>query len=418
MRATAGDVVAGRYRLDRLVEVDDGRRAYRATDLRRDQAVELWMPDGDPPDPAAVAALRAEGEALAACAGPGVAAVVERCEWDGVPVLVTECVPGTSIAQKVRAEAPLRGADAAQAVRIGLGLVDVLAGAVCARDGGPRMVHRSAVVQDDRVVVTGLRPAPPGPEAADPAVAAVCATLFVLLTAREPGEPPEMPPNQAREVPRGLRAAVEDGLAGRITGLADLRAALTREVPRAAAGSSGTGWGNREIAVYAGLAALVVVLLLGLLSRCGGGDPPGDGSRAAEGGLALAEVPRVTGLRRDRAESEAQAAGFRTSVQQEPHPEAPAGEVIRQAPDPGDEAPVGSLMAIWVSDGPPGVSVPDVRGRPLSGARAQLGAEGLRIGRLRERASSAREGEVLAQIPAPRTRVPAGTEVVLVLSAG
>gem|GEM_PF-3979725 len=429
MRATPGDVVADRYRLDRLLEVEDGRRTYHATDLALSRAVEVRMPDGDPPDESTVATLREEGEVLARCEAPGVAPVLDLVEWRGGPVLVTEGVAGTSLGAIVRTAAP---EPAGRAVPIAVALIDVLSAAACATASGGRMVHRSAVVTEPgrRVVVTGLRPADPAPPGVDPAVPAVCETLFALLTARAPGDPPTFSDAAAREVPPAVRTAVEDGLAGRIPRLPELRAALTAGGPPAAAAGR-RPWSTVDIGLVAAVSLLALVLVVGALARLGGGGGGGAGGggggggapaaetvREVAGGLTIARVPRLRGLRRGEAEARVRAAGFEPATTAVRTAAVTPGMVARQRPRAGAEAPAGSRVSLWVSAGPPGVRVPDVRGLPLSGARRVLNGEGLRIGRLRERAAGGPGGQVVGQVPRPGAGIRAGGEVVLVLSSG
>ena len=180
VRVTPGDLVAERYLLERLVEVEGGRRVYRATDQHDGRTVELRVPDDDA-DAAVAGAMRAEAQAMDALAARGMVVPVHALvEWRGAPVLVTECVPGVSLAELVRTSAPL---PPAEAIAVGRALIAALPAA--GAPGG--MVHRAAVrTADGSVVITGLRPAPAAPGGVDPAVPAVAGSVFTLLTAREP----------------------------------------------------------------------------------------------------------------------------------------------------------------------------------------------------------------------------------------
>lgn len=428
MRAVLGDLVGGRYRLERLVEVEDSRRTYTATDTRRGRTVEVRVLDGPDPGAELIAEMRAEGEALARCREPDrVACVVELPEWRDEPVIVTECVPGRSVTNIIRTEAPR---PAAQAVAIGRGLVEAMLEVRNTTRG--RLVHRSAVVSgDDRgVVVTGLRSAPRVRAGSDPAVAAISATVAGLLTARvpEPGEEAELPGGAGPDVDDALRHVLQEGLRGRIRSLDELRQRLVPPPPSLEEAAKDP-FAGRDVRVLGLLVTGVVALLLISLLQCvgsGGGD--GDGGRRAAAadagggsrtvrGLEIRAVPDLRGLQEDEATSRARDAGYDVHPVRAWRRRTTAGQVDAQRPAAGRRAPEGSIISITVSRGPPPVRVPDVRGLPLSGAREVLQSRGLRIGGLRA-GGRGPEGAVVVIRPRANALVQSGSEVELTLAGG
>ena len=91
------------------------------------------------------------------------------------------------------------------------------------------------------------------------------------------------------------------------------------------------------------------------------------------------EVPRVLGMRERAARGILAGAGLTVESGREPHPDAPPGTVVWQDPPPGVAVPRGKLITLTVSDGPPRVAVPDVRGLDVELAQRLLAAAGLRV---------------------------------------
>jgi beta-lactam-binding protein with PASTA domain len=105
---------------------------------------------------------------------------------------------------------------------------------------------------------------------------------------------------------------------------------------------------------------------------------------------ATAPVPNVMGKKPEVAAAELQAAGFRVGRSGQFGPALPAGDkragtVNKMEPAAGVAAPKGSTVVIWVfgeSQPPPtaGVPVPNVMGRKLAAAFAELQAAGFQVG--------------------------------------
>lgn len=405
-------MVANRYRLDRLLETVDGRRAHLADDLTRGERVEVRLRDGDTPRPGDDAAMLREGRVMGRRTIAGLAPVIEVTSVDGDPVVVTEHIAGATLAEFARTSAPVAPP---LAVRHAVTLCEVL---IALRPELPERHtawHRSATVtHEGALVVTAIRIAPLPAQGPDPAVAAVAATLYSLLTARDAAAPFEIP--EAMNVPAPVREAVTGALTGRVATLEDLLAGLRGS---AAGRASRRPWDRTELAVAGALAVVLVLLLAGLVGQCtggggGGGTAPGDGDAPA---ITITEVPDLVGLEEGDAVDRAEGAGFTTSVVRRPSDTAPEGTVFAQAPAAGADTPAGSRVVIRVSTGPVPVRVPDVRGLPLGGARQVLNSDGLRIGGLASRPAPGPSGQVVDQDPPPGTGVPPGSEVSLVLDA-
>ncbi|MBW3537452.1 MAG: PASTA domain-containing protein, partial [Actinobacteria bacterium] len=86
------------------------------------------------------------------------------------------------------------------------------------------------------------------------------------------------------------------------------------------------------------------------------------------------------------------------------------GFVVRTSPRAGGEAPHGSKVTVYESLGPELVTVPDVEGKTVDQARAQLEGAGLRVGDIE---GKQRRGRVEATDPDAGERVPKGTSVDL-----
>jgi len=137
-------------------------------------------------------------------------------------------------------------------------------------------------------------------------------------------------------------------------------------------------------------------------------------------GAEMVEVPDVTGLPRESATSELQAAGFTVSVSETYRDTIDAGDVISQTPGAGTQAPRGSAVAIVISLGPEAenVTVPDVAGQSKDAAEAAIQAVGLDSREVREYSGSVAENVAIGTLPAAGSSLAAGTEIALIVSAG
>ncbi|MBL8189664.1 MAG: PASTA domain-containing protein [Acidobacteria bacterium] len=94
---------------------------------------------------------------------------------------------------------------------------------------------------------------------------------------------------------------------------------------------------------------------------------------------------------------------------------AAANEVLSQNPPPGNVVAVGTGINLMVAE-PRYVIVPDVQNQPRNSAERVIIRNGLTVGQVELREFSAAAGTVIGQIPAPGSRVLAGSSVNLVVA--
>jgi eukaryotic-like serine/threonine-protein kinase len=128
-------------------------------------------------------------------------------------------------------------------------------------------------------------------------------------------------------------------------------------------------------------------------------------------------VPGVVGQTLDRATVELERAGLEVDVRRRADP-APANIVFDQAPNPGQKVDDGSTVAVFVSNGPGTVKVPDVVGLIEADAKRRIRAVALRPQVQREPSGEMSEGIVLRTDPSARRPVDRRSSVTLVVSSG
>jgi serine/threonine-protein kinase len=136
-------------------------------------------------------------------------------------------------------------------------------------------------------------------------------------------------------------------------------------------------------------------------------------SLAVSDGPAPVAVPDVAGQPLDKAIKALRDAGLTVTTTLEFSDTVEKDHVIAQTPVPGTSVAKGSTVRLRASKGPQTVKVPDVRGRDVDDAKAQLVALGLRPEVRHVRGGRGRV--VLDQDPSPGTTVRIGTTVTLVL---
>lgn len=126
------------------------------------------------------------------------------------------------------------------------------------------------------------------------------------------------------------------------------------------------------------------------------------------------EIPHVVGSRSSHAQDELADAHFTPRLEKVASIQ-PMGTVIRQEPNGGALAPLGSLVTIFVSSGQiPQVVVPDVTEHTLGYARAKLVNVGLGVKVVEQVVDDPdKEGQVLAQNPKAGVRVDKASKVTL-----
>ncbi len=127
----------------------------------------------------------------------------------------------------------------------------------------------------------------------------------------------------------------------------------------------------------------------------------------------------VVGQSVDAARAALTAVGLGLTVAaQRPTPGTPAGIVVGQDPAAGTSIVVGTAVSVTVSAMDPSVEVPDVRQQSSANAQALLGQVSLRLQVTGSQPTVQPAGIVLTQDPVAGSRVPTGSAVSVVMSAG
>jgi beta-lactam-binding protein with PASTA domain len=129
-----------------------------------------------------------------------------------------------------------------------------------------------------------------------------------------------------------------------------------------------------------------------------------------------ASVPKVVGIRYQAAQFQLRQAKLASRLVRKPA-KRPKGIVVMQTPKPGKSVPQGTAVALVVSNGPPGVAMPDVTGLAAADAVRALQARGLKP-TLQQVSSSQPPGTVIAQKPSAGKRARKGTPVTLQVAKG
>ena len=134
----------------------------------------------------------------------------------------------------------------------------------------------------------------------------------------------------------------------------------------------------------------------------------------------VVQVPNVVGKELATAKSELEAAGFTVgTVTEENSDQQAAGLVISTDPAANSSKAKGSTINIVVSKGAETVAVPDVRGKKLETAKAELEAAGFTIGEVTEEYSnSLASGLVILTDPSSGSAVTKKTTINIQVSKG
>lgn len=154
---------------------------------------------------------------------------------------------------------------------------------------------------------------------------------------------------------------------------------------------------------------------------------PEEGTELAEGetvtivvssGQPPVLVPDVVGEQQEDADRLLREAGLVAQFQPVDDEEVPEGEVISQDPEPGREAPRGSVVTVEFSSGAGEEEVPDVSGRTSNEAANVLGRAGFATAFAEEPSDDVPEGRVIRTEPDAGEVVERGTEVRVFVSTG
>ncbi|MDX6490190.1 MAG: eukaryotic-like serine/threonine-protein kinase, partial [Gaiellaceae bacterium] len=131
---------------------------------------------------------------------------------------------------------------------------------------------------------------------------------------------------------------------------------------------------------------------------------------------AKATVPKVVGIRYQSAVLQLKEAKLTSKLVRRAATK-PRGIVIGQKPQAGATVPQGTPVTLVVSNGPPGVKMPDVVGLAAADAAKALQARNLRV-TLKQVASQEAPGTVVGQEPTAGKRAKPGAQVVLQVAKG
>jgi beta-lactam-binding protein with PASTA domain/predicted Ser/Thr protein kinase len=134
-------------------------------------------------------------------------------------------------------------------------------------------------------------------------------------------------------------------------------------------------------------------------------------------GSGTVSVPFVVGQKEGLAVQRVDAKGLTPTVKRQPHDRIKEGEVYEQQPEAGVRVDKNSEVVIFVSTGPPKVTVPNVKGKSRDDAIGTLSASGLKF-KVRDVYSKEDEGTVIAQFPTQGARVRKGSTVQINVSRG
>ncbi len=133
-------------------------------------------------------------------------------------------------------------------------------------------------------------------------------------------------------------------------------------------------------------------------------------------------VPRVEDLTTDRASAQLRESGFRlgtvTKIDGTPTG-TPEGRIISQNPPAGLATQRGQTVNVLVSKGIRGKEtwIPDLTGLDFTSAREHARTAGLVVTQVKQEASDLPENTVIAQTPAPYTRIDSGEQMTLTVAA-
>jgi eukaryotic-like serine/threonine-protein kinase len=134
------------------------------------------------------------------------------------------------------------------------------------------------------------------------------------------------------------------------------------------------------------------------------------------GGPEMRQVPSISGLSRADAIGLLRRFGFQLAVRRMQH-RSEQNSLIGTLPGAGKPAPVGGMVLLLVSNGPPKVLVPNIVGLFPAEARSRLQAVGLSLGRIRyDPASVDSIGSIIEQGPAAGDSLGQGSSVRVVLA--
>jgi serine/threonine-protein kinase len=128
------------------------------------------------------------------------------------------------------------------------------------------------------------------------------------------------------------------------------------------------------------------------------------------------EAPDVVGQKLADAKTEVSGSGLAYVTERTYSDSAEKGTVSKQQPAAGEKVARGSMVTLWVSEGPEKVATPDVSGQTIAEADAALTAEGLNIKHVAGSSPEVKKGQIYKQVPAAGTEVERGTVITVYYS--
>ncbi|GAA2133174.1 serine/threonine protein kinase [Glycomyces algeriensis] len=461
-----GARVDGRYRLERLIARGGMADVYEARDERLERTVAVKIITNAAVAGFDVKAFANEAKTIARLSHPNVVAVFDQGVHEGLPYVVMEYVPGTTLRDLLNRRRRLRIDEAVELC------VQVLDGLQAAHDAG--LVHRdikpenillknggrgdrvkvvdfglAEAVHGDRdtggpLVATAAYVAPelvngkPATTASD--VYSTAILLYELLTGEVPFDGPDSGAVARRHVdedvptPQLKAPDVSDGLAELVTTAAARRpgarpvdaGAFLRRLQavdvRPAKGSTGkvprpTRVVQTTMVVdppgtkrsWKALLTLGLIALL-LVGVAAAGWWIGIGRYTA--------TPSLLDQSRESVAAYAEEEGFEVDLVDGYSESVPVGGIISQEPGVGDRIRRGATITVVVSQGPERYQVPNLAGMTEDEARGELAAFSAEIEVEHEYSVDAKAGEVTRTDPTAGEEVKAGTPVTLYVSDG
>lgn len=135
-------------------------------------------------------------------------------------------------------------------------------------------------------------------------------------------------------------------------------------------------------------------------------------------GVGEIDVPMVTGLDQQSAESKLTEYGFVPNTDFGYSESVASGTVMSQTPEAGNKAKKGDTVSLMVSRGTEPIVMPNVWNKPEGEAREQLSALGLKVSTTSEYSNDIQEGNVISQSIVEGKSVEKGATITLVISMG
>jgi len=140
-------------------------------------------------------------------------------------------------------------------------------------------------------------------------------------------------------------------------------------------------------------------------------------SLTVSSGPGPATVPTVVGETLAQAKSSIQLAGLKPgNIVRQTSTQYAKGRVIDTSPAAGQQPPVGTPVTIFLSSGPPDVSVPDTTGEDVGQAKSTLQSRGFNVDTTPQVSTTATPGTVLTQSPTGGMSVASGSTITLVVA--